>query len=149
MANERKKKAKSAKIDEAVDVLAQFGLPHAQLNDRTAYCLLALLNLTEGMPWSNATAPLVGITPMMDFARSNYAVESVTSHGPVDSKRHIELKKLFASASTDMVYISAFPDKRTFARYASEVAWETEVWVADNPTHMVHFNGSRFLGPYV
>ena len=48
-----------------------------------------------------------------------------------------------------MVYISAFPDKRTFARYAPDVAWETDVWVADNPTHMVHFNGSRFLGPYV
>ena len=32
--------------------------------------------------------------------------------------------------------------------FASDVAWETEVWVADNPTHMVHFNGSRFLGPY-
>ena len=75
-------------------------------------------------------------------------VESVTSHGPVDSKRHIELKTLFASASTNTVYISAFPDKRTFARFASDVAWETEVWVADNPTHMVHFNGSRFLGPY-
>lgn len=75
-------------------------------------------------------------------------VESVTSHGPVDSKRHIELKALFASASADIVYISAFPDKRTFARFASDVAWETEVWVADNPTHMVHFNGSRFLGPY-
>ena len=76
-------------------------------------------------------------------------VESVTTHGPVDSKRRIELRKLFASASADMVYISAFPDKRTFARYAPDVAWETDVWVADNPTHMVHFNGSRFLGPYV
>jgi hypothetical protein len=76
-------------------------------------------------------------------------VESVTSHGPVDSKRHIELKTLFKSASADMVYISAFPDRRTFARFASDVAWETEVWVADNPTHMVHFNGSRFLGPYM
>ncbi|MBR3220767.1 MAG: restriction endonuclease [Kiritimatiellae bacterium] len=303
-----------------MDVLAQFGLPRAQLNERTAYCLLALLNLTEEKQWAKATDPLVGITPMMDFARNNYGadyapntretfrrfsmhqmvqagialynpdmpdrptnspkavyqispaalqlvkayktrawsrklavfkknvstlveqyaqerqmdmvqvrvrdgqavslspgkhnglirliiedmaprfmpgvtlvyigdtgdkwgffdkelaaqlglnveehgkmpdvvlwyeaknwlvlVESVTSHGPVDSKRHIELKALFASASADIVYISAFPDKRTFARFASDVAWETEVWVADNPTHMVHFNGSRFLGPY-
>ena len=318
MAN--KKNAKPSKVREAIDVLAQFGLPRAQLNERTAYCLLALLNLTEGKQWSKATDPLVGITPMMDFARNNYGadyapntretfrrfsmhqmvqagialynpdmpdrptnspkavyqispaalqvvkayktrtwsrklaafkksvstlveqyaqerqmdmvqvrvrdgqaislspgkhndlirliikdmaprfmpgatlvyigdtgdkwgffdrelaaqlglnveehgkmpdvvlwyeapkwlvlVESVTSHGPVDSKRHIELKTLFASASADTVYISAFPDKRTFARFASDVAWETEVWVADNPTHMVHFNGSRFLGPY-
>jgi hypothetical protein len=320
MANEDKKKMKPSKVGEAIDVLLQFGLPRAQLNDRTAYCLLALLNLTEETPWSKAADPLVGITPMMDFARSNYAaeyapntretfrrfsmhqmvqagialynpdkpdrptnspkavyqispaalqvvkayktrtwrrklaafkksvstlveqyaqerqmdmvqvrvrdglavslspgkhnelirliiedmaprfmpgatlvyigdtgdkwgffdkelaaqlglnveehgkmpdvvlwyedknwlvlVESVTSHGPVDSKRHIELKTLFASTSADSVYISAFPDKRTFARFASDVAWETEVWVADNPTHMVHFNGSRFLGPY-
>ena len=318
MAN--KKSAKPSKVREAIDVLAQFGLPRAQLNERTAYCLLALLNLTEEKQWSTATDPLVGITPMMDFARNNYGadyapntretfrrfsmhqmvqagialynpdmpdrptnspkavyqispaalqvvkayktrtwsrklaafkksvstlveqyaqerqmdmvqvrvrdgqaislspgkhndlirliiedmaprfmpgatlvyigdtgdkwgffdkelaaqlglnveehgkmpdvvlwyeaqkwlvlVESVTSHGPVDSKRHIELKALFASASADTVYISAFPDKRTFARFASDVAWETEVWVADNPTHMVHFNGSRFLGPY-
>ena len=318
MAN--KKNAKPSKVREAIDVLAQFGLPRAQLNERTAYCLLALLNLTEGKQWSKATDPLVGITPMMDFARNNYGadyapntretfrrssmhqmvqagialynpdmpdrptnspkavyqispaalqvvkayktrtwsrklaafkksvstlveqyaqerqmdmvqvrvrdgqaislspgkhndlirliiedmaprfmpgatlvyigdtgdkwgffdrelaaqlglnveehgkmpdvvlwyeapkwlvlVESVTSHGPVDSKRHIELKTLFASASADTVYISAFPDKRMFARFASDVAWETEVWVADNPTHMVHFNGSRFLGPY-
>lgn len=318
MAN--KKNAKPSKVREAIDVLAQFGLPRSQLNERTAYCLLALLNQTEGKQWSKATDPLVGITPMMDFARNNYGadyapntretfrrfsmhqmvqagialynpdmpdrptnspkavyqispaalqvvkayktrtwsrklaafkksvstlveqyaqerqmdmvqvrvrdgqaislspgkhndlirliiedmaprfmpgatlvyigdtgdkwgffdkelaaqlglnveehgkmpdvvlwyeaqkwlvlVESVTSHGPVDSKRHIELKTLFASASADTVYISAFPDKRTFARFASDVAWETEVWVADNPTHMVHFNGSRFLGPY-
>ena len=320
MANESRKDTKSAKIDEAIDILTQFGLPRAQLNDRTAYCLLALLNITEETPWSNATDPLVGITPMMDFARNNYAadyapntretfrrfsmhqmvkagialynpdsperptnspkavyqispvalevikayntdswarklaaftrsvptlveqyakerqmdmvqvqvrdglsvtlspgthneliqaiiedmaprftpgatliyigdtgdkwgffdkelavqlglnveehgkmpdvvlwqeannwlvlVESVTSHGPVDSKRYIELSELFGSSSADKVYISAFPDKRTFARFAPDIAWETEVWVADNPTHMVHFNGSRFLGPY-
>ena len=320
MANESNKKAKPSKVGEAIDVLAQFGLPQAQLNDRTAYCLLALLNLTEETPWSKATNPLVGITPMMNFARNNYGadyapntretcrrfsmhqmvqagialynpdkpnrptnspkavyqispaalqvikvyttrtwsrklaafkksvstlveqyaqerqmdmvqvrvrdgqtvslspgkhnelirliiedmatrfipganlvyigdtgnkwvffdnelaaelglnveehgkmpdvvlwydarkwlvlVEAAASHSPVDSKRHIELKALFASASADAVYISAFPDKRTFSRFASVVAWETEVWVADNPTHMVHFNGSRFLGPY-
>lgn len=309
-----------AKVAEAIDILTQFGLPHAQLNDRTAYCLLALLKMTADKPWSDSTAPLVGITPIMDFARDNYAatyapntretfrrfsmhqmvqagiaiynpdkpdrptnspksvyqispaslnvikayktkawtgrlatfkanvaplveqyakarqmdmvqvqvregmnltlspgkhnelirsvimdmaprftpgatlvyigdtgdkwgffdrelaeklglaveehgkmpdvvlwhedrnwlvfVESVTSHGPVDAKRHIELQRLFASAPADKVFISAFPDKRTFARHAHNVAWETEAWVADNPTHMVHFNGTRFLGPY-
>jgi type II restriction enzyme len=75
-------------------------------------------------------------------------VESVTSHGPVDSKRYIELSELFASVHADKVFISAFPDKRTFARFAPDVAWETEVWVSDNPTHMVHFNGDKFIGPY-
>lgn len=317
MANDNKAKKR---IAEAVDILGQFGLPRAQINERTAYCLLALLNVTPGKTWCDSESPLVGITPMMDFAREHYGkdyapntretfrrfsmhqmvqagialynpdkpdrptnspkavyqispaaiaviksyggrrwqenlaafkraastlaaqyakerqmdmvhvkvrkglqvtlspgkhndlikaiieemaprflpgatlvyigdtgekwgffdkelatqiglsveehgkmpdvvlwlydkkwlvlVESVTSHGPVDSKRRIELAELFASAKGDKVYISAFPDKRTFARFAPDVAWETETWVADNPTHMVHFNGDKFLGPY-
>lgn len=75
MANESEKDTRSPRVDEAIDILTQFGLPRAQLNDRTAYCLLALLNITGETPWSNAAAPLVGITPMMDFARSNYAAD--------------------------------------------------------------------------
>ena len=317
MANDNKAKKR---IDEALDILGQFGLPRAQINERTAYCLLALLNVTPDKAWCNSESPLVGITPMMDFAREYYSkdyapntretfrrfsmhqmvqagialynpdkperptnspkavyqispaaiaviksyggrkwtenlaafkrtastlaaqyakerqmdmvqvkvrkgsqvtlspgkhneliraiieemaprflpgatlvyigdtgekwgffddelaakiglsveehgkmpdvvlwladkkwlvlVESVTSHGPVDSKRRIELAELFSSAKGDKVYISAFPDKRTFVRFAPDVAWETETWVADNPTHMVHFNGDKFLGPY-
>ena len=308
------------RIVEAIDILGQFGLPRAQINERTAYCLLALLNITPDKAWGEAGSPLVGITPMMDFAREYYGkdyapntretfrrfsmhqmvqagialynpdmpdrptnspkavyqispaaldvikaygsrdwtgklsafksmastltaqyakerlmdmvkvkirkdlqvslspgkhneliraiiedmaprfipgstlvyigdtgekwgffddalsarlgfsvevhgkmpdvilwqeeknwlvlVESVTSHGPVDSKRYIELSELFSSVHADKVFISAFPDKRTFARFAPDVAWETEVWVSDNPTHMVHFNGDKFLGPY-
>ena len=308
------------RIVEAIDILGQFGLPRAQINERTAYCLLALLNITPDKAWGEAGSPLVGITPMMDFAREYYGkdyapntretfrrfsmhqmvqagialynpdmpdrptnspkavyqispsaldvikaygsrdwtgklsafksmastltaqyakerlmdmvkvkirkdlqvslspgkhneliraiiedmaprfipgstlvyigdtgekwgffddalsarlgfsvevhgkmpdvilyqeeknwivlVESVTSHGPVDSKRQIELADLFASSPCDKVFISAFPDKRTFARFAPDIAWETEVWVADNPTHMVHFNGDKFIGPY-
>ena len=308
------------RIAEAIDILGQFGLPRAQINERTAYCLLALLNVTPDRAWCDSESPLVGITPMMDFAHEHYGkkyapntretfrrfsmhqmvqagialynpdkpgrptnspkavyqispaaiaviksygsrkwgenlaafkseastlaaqyakarqmdmvqvkvrkglqvtltpgkhndlikavieemaprflpgatlvyigdtgekwgffdnelaaqiglsveehgkmpdvvlwlsdkkwlvlVESVTSHGPVDSKRRIELAELFASAKGDKVYISAFPDKRTFARFAPDVAWETETWVADNQTHMVHFNGYKFLGPY-
>jgi hypothetical protein len=75
-------------------------------------------------------------------------VESVTSHGPVDAKRHEELVQLFSGSSAGLVYITAFPTRATMARYLAEIAWETEVWVADAPTHLIHFNGVRFLGPY-
>lgn len=75
-------------------------------------------------------------------------VESVTSHGPVDGKRHEELAQLFASASAGLVYVTAFPNRALMARYVPEIAWETEVWVADAPSHLIHFNGIRFLGPY-
>lgn len=76
-------------------------------------------------------------------------IESVTSHGPVDGKRHQELRQLFAQHTTaGLVYVTAFPDKRTMGRYVGDIAWETEVWVAEAPTHLIHFNGVRFLGPY-
>jgi hypothetical protein len=75
-------------------------------------------------------------------------VESVTSHGPVDGKRHDELARLFAGSKAGLVYVTAFPSRAVMTRYLGEIAWETEVWVADAPSHLIHFNGERFLGPY-
>lgn len=74
--------------------------------------------------------------------------ESVTSHGPVDGKRHSELAALFAGSKAGLVYVTAFPNRAVMSRYLGEIAWESEVWVADAPSHLIHFNGSRFLGPY-
>jgi type II restriction enzyme len=74
--------------------------------------------------------------------------EAVTSHGPVDAKRHDELARLFRDSKAGLVFVSAFPDRRTFSKYLEAISWETEVWIADNPTHLIHFNGARFLGPY-
>lgn len=75
-------------------------------------------------------------------------IEAVTSHGPVNPKRRAELKTLFAGSKVGLVFVTAFPDRRTMMKYLSEIAWETEVWVADAPTHLIHFNGEKFLGPY-
>lgn len=75
-------------------------------------------------------------------------VESVTSHGPVDGKRHAELASLFSESTAGLVYVTAFPNRAVMGRYLSQIAWETEVWVADAPSHLIHFNGERFLGPY-
>lgn len=75
-------------------------------------------------------------------------VESVTSHGPVDAKRRNELTVLFANAKPSLIYVTAFPDRTVMGRYLAEISWETEVWCADSPTHLIHFNGERFLGPY-
>ncbi len=75
-------------------------------------------------------------------------VESVTSHGPVDGKRHAELARLFSESTAGLVYVTAFPSRAVMGRYICDIAWETEVWVADAPSHLIHFNGERFLGPY-
>jgi len=311
---------KNCYIEAAQQIIISLGLPRAQQNERSALCLLALLNLTPGKAWADAENPLVGITPIMDWAREHYGkgyapntretfrrqtmhqfcdagvalynpdkpgrpvnspkavyqiepaalallhtfgspawhktlaayladretlvsryakereqnripveiaegkeitlspgehseliraiiedfaprfapgsvliyagdtgdkwgyfnaallgklgvhvdshgkmpdvalhfrekdwlllVESVTSHGPVDGKRHAELAKLFAKSTAGIVYVTAFPNRTVMSRYLSEIAWETEVWVADAPSHLIHFNGDRFLGPY-
>jgi hypothetical protein len=311
---------KNRHIKEARQVIVSLGLPRAQHNERSALCLLAILNLTPGKSWAKAENPLVGITPIMDWAREHYGkdyapntretirrqsmhqfcdagiavynpdepdrpvnspkavyqieptvltllrtfgtpawkdaltefltrretlvaryakerkharirvkiargkkitlspgehsnliraiieefaprfapgsvlvyagdtgdkwgyfdapllaglgvavnphgkmpdvvlyyesknwlllVESVTSHGPVDGKRHAELSKLFADSTAGLVYVTAFPSRAIMSRYLGEIAWETEVWVADAPSHLIHFNGERFLGPH-
>jgi len=75
-------------------------------------------------------------------------IEAVTSHGPVNPKRRQELKKLFAGSSAGLVFVTAFIDRHAMLKYLNDISWETEVWVADSPTHLIHFNGERFLGPY-
>ena len=75
-------------------------------------------------------------------------VEAVTSHGPVDAKRHRELEKRFSMAKPGLFYVTAFPNCKTMAKDLTEIGWETEVWAAEAPTYMIHFNGERFLGPY-
>lgn len=312
--------AEENKIADALQILENLGMPRAQQNDRSALCLLALLDLKKGQSWADAKSPLIGITPMMEFALDHYdkkyapnsretfrrqtihqlvaagialynpddparpvnspkavyqieadtlallrsfgtatwnknlekylttrktltaryakeremkklpvtlgtgdtirlspgahsqlikaiieefaprfvpggvlvyagdtgekwgyfdkellaklgvavdghgkmpdvvlyypdrewllLVESVTSHGPVDGKRHEELARLFAKSKAGLVYVTAFPSRAIMARYLGEIAWETEVWCADAPSHLIHFNGERFLGPY-
>ncbi len=311
---------KKQRLAEATTILVDLGMPRTQVNVRTALCLLALLDLPPGKPWAESTSPLIGITPIMDWARRNYRIdyaantretfrrqsmhqfiesgvclynpdkperpvnspkavyqvepnlhallrtfgtpqyeqrlvdyqrtrksliakyakaramqmvpvsmadgkkialspgdhselikkivedfapryapggelvyvgdtgdkhgffdsmllarlgikldnhgkmpdvviflreknwllliESVTSHGPVDAKRQGELSKLFGSSKPGLVFVSAFPSRKTFAKYHDVIAWESEVWIADAPSHLIHFNGVRFLGPY-
>lgn len=312
--------SKKIKLAEARSILVDLGLPRPQLNDRTALCLLALVDVTPSRKWSDSTAPLIGITPIMEWAKIHYGttyapntretfrrqsmhqfvaagicrynpdkpdrpvnspgavyqieptllsvlkafgtkpyqaalakyfdqretlvqqyakarrlrlipvkvkdgqtialspgdhsklireivdefgsryapggevvyvgdtgdkfgyfdkpllsslgvelddhgklpdviiylrernwlllIESVTSHGPVESKRQIELARVFEGCTAGLVYVSAFPDRKTFLKYFAVIAWESEVWIANSPSHMIHFNGSRFLGPY-
>ena len=84
------------------------------------------------------------------FTEKNWLVliEAVTSHGPINPKRKIELEALFKDSKAGLVFVTAFLTRKDMLRYLAEIAWETEVWVAESPDHMIHFNGKRFLGPY-
>jgi DNA (cytosine-5)-methyltransferase 1 len=77
-----------------------------------------------------------------------FLIEAVHSSGPISSLRLLELKRLAKSCTADIVFITAFLNRDTFRKFAPDIAWETEVWIADAPDHMVHFDGDKFLGPY-
>ena len=82
-------------------------------------------------------------------AENNWLVliEAVTSHGPVDAKRHEELQEMFSGSTATLLFVTAFLDRHTMAKFTAGISWETEVWVADAPSHLIHFDGKHFLGP--
>jgi type II restriction enzyme len=77
-----------------------------------------------------------------------YLIEAVHTSGAISELRLMQLQKLTAKCSADIIYVTAFLDRSTFRKYVAEIAWETEVWISENPDHLIHFNGDKFLGPY-
>ncbi|MCR9098479.1 MAG: restriction endonuclease [bacterium] len=76
-----------------------------------------------------------------------YLIEAVTSHGPIgDSRIHV-LENMLSDIDCGVVYVTAFLSREDFRKYAADIAWETEVWIAEEPTHMIHYNGDKFFGP--
>lgn len=75
-------------------------------------------------------------------------IEAVTSAGTVDWKRRNELKGLFKGCQAGLVFVTAFETRRAMQSFLPQISWETEVWVAEDPDHLIHFDGERFLGPY-
>jgi len=76
-----------------------------------------------------------------------FLIEVVTSHGPMSPKRVVELEVMLKNCKVGKVFVTAFPDFAEFKKHTPEIAWETEVWLADIPDHMIHYNGDKFFGP--
>ncbi|WP_170170478.1 BsuBI/PstI family type II restriction endonuclease [Hymenobacter perfusus] len=77
-----------------------------------------------------------------------FIIEAVHSFGAISEIRVREIKRLMAGCSQDVVYVTAFLNRKAFQKWSAKIAWETEVWIADNPEHMIHYNGDKFLGPH-
>lgn len=77
-----------------------------------------------------------------------YLIEAVHSSGPISRTRLLTLKSLTRSCTADIIYVTSFLNRETFRKFVAEVAWETEVWIANDPDHLIHFDGEKFLGPY-
>ena len=76
-----------------------------------------------------------------------YFVESVTSVGPMDPNRILEITEMTKDVTAGKIFVTAFLDFKTYKKFAEDLAWETEVWIAEMPEHMIHLNGDRFMGP--
>lgn len=76
-----------------------------------------------------------------------YFVEAVTSVGPMDPKRIQEISAMTQGVHSGKIFVTAFLDFATYKTFANQLAWETEVWIAEMPDHMIHLNGDKFLGP--
>lgn len=77
-----------------------------------------------------------------------YLIEAVTSHGPVSPTRQRQIEAMVGDTRVGRIYVTAFLNRAEFRRYVADIAWETEVWIAEEPDHLIHFDGERFLGPY-
>lgn len=89
---------------------------------------------------------VVAYSPERDWL---YVIEAVASTGPMEILRHIQFRSMLSEVKAGIIYVTAFPDRgKAYRQWMPEISWETEVWIAAEPDHLIHFNGERFLGPY-
>lgn len=77
-----------------------------------------------------------------------FLIEAVSSVGPMSVDRVSRIKAGY-NGKAGLVFVTAFQDWSVYKRFVGDIAWETEVWIADFPDHMIHMNGDRFMGPHL
>lgn len=106
------------------------------------------LRLTELKFFELAHDKLPDVVAYSKMKNWLYLIEAVTTVNPITELRRKSLIELTQACTAEVVLITAFPDRATYRKFAKDIAWETEVWIADAPEHMIHFNGDKFFGPY-
>src|SRR6266576_6467276 len=66
--------ARKQKLGGAMEILNSLSFGPRQSNEVAAYTFLALLDLAANDPWSAASNPLRGITPIIEFIAKAYGV---------------------------------------------------------------------------
>ncbi len=84
-----------SKITEAQEILKALGLPETQQNEMSALTLLALCNIKEDTPWSEAERQSVGVTKgIMAFIQENYRKENPYAPNTRETVRRFVLHQL-------------------------------------------------------
>lgn len=76
-----------------------------------------------------------------------YFIEAVDSVGPMSPARVLDINTMTKDVTAGKIFITAFLSVDKYKRFIDQLAWETEVWIAEMPDHMIHLNGNKFLGP--
>ena len=76
-----------------------------------------------------------------------YFIEAVDSVGPMSPERVIDIQRMTKNVNCGKIFVTAFLDFKKYKRFSEQLAWETEVCIAEMPDHMIHLNGDKFLGP--
>ena len=77
-----------------------------------------------------------------------FLIEAYHTSNPITPERKYELEIMLGDAARKCCFVTAFENQAAYRSCPEDLAWETEVWVATQPDHMIHLNGSRFQGPY-
>ena len=76
-----------------------------------------------------------------------YFIEAVDSVGPMTPERIMDIQRMTKGVECGKIFVTAFLDFKKYKRFSEQLAWDTEVWIAEMPEHMIHLNGDKFLGP--
>ncbi|MEO7599683.1 MAG: BsuBI/PstI family type II restriction endonuclease, partial [Opitutus sp.] len=78
--------------------------------------------------------------------RKNRLVLVDAGERPIDDARRAELEKTFAQSSRRLVMITAFLSRLDLVRTIDHISTDTQAWVAESPSRLIQFNGSRVSG---
>lgn len=65
----------------------------------------------------------------------------------MNGERCAVLEKIFRGHGLGLVFLNAFKNRRELGDLLLDLPWQTVAWIAEEPDHMIHFNGGRLLGP--
>ena len=74
-----------------------------------------------------------------------FLIEAVHSSGEITELRMRKLRGKLSECTASLAFVSAFATRKDFRKFSANLAWESEAWIAENPDHMIHFNGWKYL----
>src|SRR5438876_9966146 len=90
--------ARKRKLGKALEFLKSLGFGPRQSNEVAAYTFIALVDLAANAPWSAASNPLRGITPIIEYIAKAYGVRNAHQ-----TRATIRTKAVEYFAETDLL----------------------------------------------